>query len=477
MSDHRPTERKEQTGRILVVDNEPTVCRSCVKVLIPEGHFVSTTQSGREGIEKGASGGFDVVIVDLKMPDVEGMQVLRAVKEKRPDVEIIVITGYSTVSSAVKAMKLGAIDYLPKPFTPDELCVVVSKAMEKRRLVAENRYLREELEEKFGLGNIIGKSKLMQGVYKLVRKVAPTNTTVLICGESGTGKELFAKAIHCNSLRKHKQFLPADCSALAPTLLESELFGHVRGSFTGAVVTKPGLFELADGGTLFLDEIGNISPETQGKLLRVLEEGEFKAVGGTEFKSADVRLIAATNKNLEEMTRKELFREDLFYRINVFPITLPPLRERKEDIPFLAWHFLKQHSAETGKDVEGFTPEAMNLLVNARWSGNVRELKNTIARLVITGEGRMIKAEDLPDNVRKTDYASENTPIPWTNEELKKIKKRLREAATEGIERSFVLAALERNNWNITKAARETGIQRPNFHALMRKHRVRRPSS
>jgi len=477
MKELSTTERKERTGRILVVDDEPIVCKSCVKVLRPEGYSVSTTQSGRDGIEKGASGDFDVVVVDLKMPDVDGMDVLHGVKEKQPDVEVIVITGYSTVSTAVEAMKLGAIDYLPKPFTPDELCVVVGKAMEKRNLIAENRYLREELQDKFGLENIIGKSRVMQDVFKLARKAAPTNTTVLIYGESGTGKELLAKAVHYNSLRKHKQFLPADCGALAPTLLESELFGHVKGSFTGAIVTKPGLFELAGGGTLFLDEIGNIGPETQGKLLRVLEEGEFKPVGGIEYKTVDVRLIAATNKNLEEMVREDSFRDDLFYRINVFPITLPPLRERKEDIPILAWHFLKQHSEEAGKGVRGFTPEAMKLLVNARWRGNVRELKNTIERLVITGEGKMIGAKDLPQNLRQTPDTYEGTPVPRTNKELKQIKKRLREAATSGIERSFVLEALERNNWNVSKAAQETGIQRPNFHSLMRKHGIRRPSS
>jgi DNA-binding NtrC family response regulator len=477
MSDGCTSEPKEEAGKILVVDDERIVCKSCERVLGAEGHAVSTTQSGREGIEKGVSGDFDVVIVDLKMPDVDGMKVLRAIKEKQPDVEAIVITGYSTVSTAVEAMKLGAIDYLAKPFTPDELCVVVSKAMEKRRLIAENRHLRRELEGKLGLENIIGESKAMQEVYKLVKKVAPTNTTVLIYGESGTGKELLAKAIHYNSLRREKQFLPSDCSALVPTLLESELFGHVKGSFTGAIVTKPGLFELADRGTLFLDEIGNISLETQGKLLRVLEEGEFKPVGGTELKQVDVRLVAATNKNIKEMTQHGTFREDLFYRISVFPITLPPLRERREDIPPLAWHFLRKQSEETGKEIQGFTAEAMNLLVNAEWPGNVRELKNTIERLVITGEGRMIKADDLPESFRNVLGTWESSPVPRTNEELKEVKKRLREAAIQHMERSFVLEALERNNWNITKAAEETGIQRPNFHALMRKHGIRREVS
>lgn len=477
MSDSKTNEQSEPTGKVLVVDDEPIVCKSCVKALTLEGYLVTTTQKGREGMEKGASGEFDVVVLDLKMPDVDGMQVLQAIKEKQPEVEVVVITGYSTVSTAVRAMKLGAVDYLPKPFTPDELGVVLKKAMERRRLVAENRLLREALDEKFGLENIVGESKAMGEVYSLVRKVAPTNTTVVIYGESGTGKELLAKAIHYNSLRKQKQFFPADCSALAPTLLESELFGHVKGSFTGAIMTKPGLFELADGGTLFLDEIGNISLETQGKLLRVLEEGEFKPVGGTEYKKADVRLIAATNRNLQEMTKQGSFREDLFYRINVFPIELPPLRDRKEDIPLLAWHFLRQQSEETGKPVQGFTREVMNAFVSAPWPGNIRELKNTIERLVITAEGKMIEVEELPDGIRKGSNEWEVNPVPRTNDELKKLKRRLRQTAADQLERSFILEALERSNWNITKAASETGIQRPNFHALMRKHGIRRPTS
>ncbi len=476
MTDRRARHDNHGKGRILIVDDEPIVCRSCVKVLIPEGYSVATTESGQEGIEMGATGDYDLIIVDLKMPDVDGMQVLQAVRKRQPDVEVIVITGYSTVSTAVKAMKRGAIDYLPKPFTPDELIVVVTKAMEKRRLVVENRELREKPGDKFGLDSIIGQSKAMQRVYTLVRKVAPTNTTVLIYGESGTGKELLAKTIHYNSLRKDEHFLPADCSALAPTLLESELFGHVKGSFTGAISTKPGLFELAGGGTLFLDEIGNVSLETQGKLLRVLEEGEFKPVGGTEYKRTDVRLVAATNKNLEDMVAEGSFREDLFYRINVFPVTLPPLRERKEDIPVLAWHFLRKNRQETGKVLKGFAPEAMDLLVSFQWPGNVRELKNTVERLVITAEGRMVQPEDLPEKIQRMRGAVENIPVPRTNEELKEIKKRLRNEATDGIERCFVLEALERNDWNITKAAEETGIQRPNFHALMRKHGIRRGS-
>ena len=475
MNQTRTVQHEQGTGRILVVDDEPVVCRSCARALSPEGYSVETVDNGREGIEKAVSGDFDVVVVDLKMAQVDGMQVLQSIKAAQPEVEVVVITGHSTVSTAVKAMKLGAIDYLPKPFTPDELCVVVGKAMEKKKLVAENLYLKEELEEKFSFGNLIGQNKGMREVYNLVRKVAPTNTTVLICGESGTGKELLARAIHHNSTRSPRQFIPSDCSVLAPTLLESELFGHTKGSFTGATADRPGLFELADGGTLFLDEIGNLSLEIQGKLLRVLEEGEFKRVGGTEQKRVDVRLIAATNRNLEELTRQGAFREDLFYRINVFPITLPPLRERKDDIPLLAWHFLKSYRQELGKDIEGFSQDLMDRLISAPWPGNVRELKNMIERLAITADGKTIGVEHLPASfLRATaDAVLSRTPETW--QDLKEIKKRLRVAAVDPIEKCFLLQTLERNDWNITKAAKEAGLLNPNFHALMRKHGIKGP--
>lgn len=475
MKETRTVQRRERIGKILVVDDEPVVCRSCARALAPEGYFVETADNGREGIEKAASGDFDVVVVDLKMAQVDGMQVLQNIKAAQPEVEVIVITGHSTVSTAVKAMKLGAIDYLPKPFTPDELCVVVAKAMEKKKLVAENQYLKEELEERFSFDSLIGQNKGMREVYKLVKKVAPTNTTVLISGESGTGKELLAKAIHHNSTRNHRQFLPADCSALAPTLLESELFGHVKGSFTGATTDKPGLFELADGGTLFLDEVGNLSLEIQGKLLRVLEEGEFKRVGGTEQKRVDVRLIAATNRDLDELTRQGAFREDLFYRINVFPISLPPLRERRDDIPLLAWHFLKSYRQEIGKDIQGFSQEVMDRLVSAPWPGNVRELKNMIERLAITAEGTIIGEEHLPLSFSRATDGAVLIQTPETWHDLKEIKKRLRVAAVDPIEKSFLLQALERNDWNITNAAREAGLLNPNFHALMRKHGIKGP--
>jgi DNA-binding NtrC family response regulator len=415
---------------------------------------------------------FDIVITDLKMPGIDGMDVLKTLHKDYPDTIIIMITGFSTVETAVEAMKLGAFDYIPKPFTPDEVSVVVKKAIEKRNLMLENVYLRQELQEKYGFQNIIGRSKKMQDVYRIIAKVALTDSTALIYGQSGTGKELIARAIHFNSARREKPFVPVDCAVLSENLLESELFGHIRGSFTGAVTTKPGLFEVADGGTVFLDEVGNISLGIQAKLLRVLQEREFTPVGGTKAKKIDIRLIAATNKELEKMIKDETFREDLYYRLNIVPISLPSLKERQEDIPLLATHFLKKYADEMGKTVKGFAPEAMKRLMRYAWPGNVRELENVVERSVVMIDEEMVRPEHLilPDEKEKGDV---DVHIPATSEELKEIKKHLREKAVEEIEKAFILNALERNNWNVTRASDDVGMLRPNFQALMRKYNLR----
>ncbi|MCX8117269.1 MAG: sigma-54 dependent transcriptional regulator [Desulfobacterota bacterium] len=457
--------------RILVVDDEAIVCESCQRILEDEGLEVETALSGAEAFAKMRENPYDIVITDLKMPGIDGMEVLRTIKREYPDTIVIMITGFSTVETAVEAMKLGAFDYIPKPFTPDEVSVVVKKAIEQKKLLLENVYLRQELQEKYGFHNIIGKSKKMQEIYRIIAKVAPTDSTVLIHGQSGTGKELIARAIHYNSPRRDKQFVTVDCAVLAENLLESELFGHIRGSFTGAVTTKPGLFEVADGGTLFLDEIGNISLAIQAKLLRVLQEREFTPVGGTKSKKVDIRLIAATNKDLEKMIQEGTFREDLYYRLNIVPIFLPPLKERQEDIPALAMHFLKKYSEEMGKSIKGFTPEAMERLMKYPWPGNVRELENVIERTVVMMDEEMVRVEHLilPGQKR----AEEIERIPMTSEELKEIKKQLREKAVEEVERAFVIKALERNQWNVTRAAEEVGMLRPNFQALMRKYGLR----
>jgi DNA-binding NtrC family response regulator len=458
--------------RILVVDDEMIVCESCKRILEEEGYEVETALSGREAFDKMKTAPFDIVITDLKMPEIDGMEVLKTFRKDYPDSIIIMITGFSTVETAVEAMKLGAFDYIPKPFTPDEVTVVVKRAVEKKSLIAENIYLRQELQEKYGFHNIVGKSKKMQEIYRVIAKVATTDSTVLIYGQSGTGKELIARAIHFNSPRREKQFVPVDCAVLSENLLESELFGHVRGSFTGAVTTKPGLFEVADGGTVFLDEVGNISLSIQAKLLRVLQEREFTPVGGTKAKKVDIRLIAATNKDLEKMIKEETFREDLYYRLNIVPISLPPLRERQEDIPILAAHFLKKSAEEMGKTIKGFTPEAMEKLMRHPWPGNVRELENVIERTVVMIDDEMVRVEHLILPGQQEKEISENH-IPMTSEELKEIKKQVREKAVEEIERAFVLNALERHQWNVTRAAEEVGMLRPNFQALMRKYNLR----
>jgi DNA-binding NtrC family response regulator len=458
--------------RILVIDDEMIVCESCKRILEEEGYEVDTALSGREALEKMKETPFDIVITDLKMPVIDGMEVLRTIRKEYPEVIVIMITGFSTVETAVEAMKLGAFDYIPKPFTPDEVSIVVKKAIEKKNLLLENIYLRQELQEKYGFHNIVGKSKKMQEIYRIITKVAMTDSTVLIYGQSGTGKELIARAIHFNSPRREKQFVPVDCAVLSENLLESELFGHVRGSFTGAVTTKPGLFEVADGGTVFLDEVGNISLAIQAKLLRVLQEREFTPVGGTKAKKVDIRLIAATNKDLEKMIKEESFREDLYYRLNIVPIYLPLLKERQEDIPLLSVHFLKKYAEEMGKAIKGFTPEAMEKLMKYPWPGNVRELENVIERTVVMMEEEMVRVEHLilPGQQEKEGWEEH---VPMTSEKLKELKKQAREKAVEEIEKAFILNALERHQWNVTRAAAEVGMLRPNFQALMRKYNLR----
>jgi DNA-binding NtrC family response regulator len=381
------------------------------------------------------------------------------------------VTGLSQIKTAVQAMKLGAFDYLSKPFDPDELKHVVERALERRHLMEENRSLKSEVDSKYRFENIIGSSPAMQGVFRLIAKCAPTNSTVLITGESGTGKEMIARAIHYNSLRKDDAFVTVDCATLSENLLESELFGHVKGSFTGAVVNKRGMFEVANNGTLFLDEFGNIPLTTQAKLLRVIQEREFRAVGSTSTQQTNVRLLAATNKDLKALVADGSFREDLFYRINVFPIHSPALRDRREDIPALAFHFLKIFCAELGKPVSGISAGAMSALTNHEWPGNVRELENTIQRAAILASDDVIRQSDLAGILDQGQVGE--VDVPMTGEDLKRIKKIAREKSVEEVEKLFVLETLRRNDSNVTRSAQETGMQRSNFQALMKKHNIR----
>jgi DNA-binding NtrC family response regulator len=459
------------SGRILIVDDEEIVLKSCLRILGDGNYELEAVQDGLEALRKIETSDYDVLILDIMMPKIDGLEVLQRVKEMHPDIDIIMITGLSQIETAVRAMKLGAFDYLPKPFDPDELKLVVQRAFERRQLLRDNLDLKSEVSSKYHFENIIGSSPQMQNVYRLIANCAPTNSTILLTGESGTGKELIARAIHFNSLRKDKPFVAVDCNSLSENLLESEMFGHVKGAFTGAVSNKKGMFEMADNGTLFLDEISNISLSTQAKLLRVIQEREFKAVGDTRTKSANFRLIVATNKDLKAMVAEGGFREDLFYRINIFPIQIPPLRERRDDIPALAFHFLNVFSEEVGKKVTEFSEGAMSLLVNHEWPGNVRELENAVQRSVILATDKVIREAHLM-NIIET-LPQNDLDVPRTGDELKRIKKAAREKSVENIEKQFVIEALKRNAWNVTKSAVDTGMQRANFQALMKKHNIR----
>ena len=459
-------------ARILVVDDEEIVIRSCLRILGDDADCeVEAAQDGLEALKKIDDSHYDVLILDIMMPRMDGLEVLRRVKETHPDIDVIMVTGLSQIDTAVRSMKLGAFDYLPKPFDPDELKLVVKRALERRQLLQENLELRSEVSSKYRFENIIGSSPPMQNVYRLIAKCAPTNSTVMLTGESGTGKELIARAIHYNSLRKDKPFVAVDCNSLSENLLESEMFGHVKGSFTGAVVNKKGMFEVADSGTLFLDEIGNISLATQAKLLRVIQEREFKAVGDTRTQSANFRLLTATNKDLRAMVADGTFREDLFYRINIFPIRIPPLRERRDDIPPLAFHFLRVFSEELEKKVTEISDGAMSALVHHDWPGNVRELENAIQRAVILASDKVVRQAHLASIIDA--FPRLDLDVPRTSDELKRIKKVAREKSVENIEKLFVLEALKRNAWNVTRSAEETGMQRANFQALMKKYDIR----
>ncbi len=460
------------TARILIVDDEPVICRSCEKVFRRSGHEACSALSGRQALEMLQKESFDVVFTDLKMMDVGGMEVLRTVREQFPGTVVVVITGYATIASAVETMRSGAFDYLPKPFTVAELKAVLDRALEKRRLM----HMGEGDEGNSSGGcfeGMIGRSPGMQGVFALIRKVAPTDATILIVGESGTGKDLAARAIHAQSRRSKERFVAIDLSTLSSSLLESELFGHVRGAFTGATADKPGLFDAADRGTIFLDEIGNLPGETQSRLLRVLQEKEFLPVGSTTARKVDVRLIFATNRNLKELVGAGGFREDLYYRLNVFPIKLPSLRERVEDIPDLAMHFLRHYCAAIGRILPALDPGAMEALTRYHWPGNVRELEHLIERLVILVEGERIE----PVHIAAALYHTEpllHSIVPRTGDELRAVKKQIRESAVQDMEKVFVTEALVRNGWNVSRAAREVNMQRSNFQALMKKHGIRR---
>ncbi len=461
----------DRSPRILVIDDELSICQNCIKILSKIECEVEYALNGYDALGMMEAEPFEVIITDLKMSSLGGMEVLSRVKAAYPDTVVIVITGYASVSSVVEVMKMGAFDYLPKPFTPEELRGVVRQAVAERTILLQNRRLKQQHGDLRAFSHqLIGDSTKIEKVIEMVRKVAPTDSTVLISGESGTGKELIARAIHANSKRGNKSFFAVDCGTISAALLESELFGHTKGAFTGAHRDKPGIFKVANGGTIFLDEIGNITLEVQAKLLRFLEGREFLPLGSTTTQTVDVRLILATNQDLKEMVSEGSFREDFYYRIFVYPIAMPPLRERKEDILPIAYHFLEQFNSGLGKNIKGFDSNAVTKLTQYDWPGNVRQLRNAIERASILCDKELISLKELPftDEVEQLIER-----VPSTNEELKRIKKEIRQKAVGEVEKNFVINALALNNWNVTQAAKKVGLQRTNFQNLMKKHGIR----
>ena len=457
----------EEKGYILIVEDEQDMLYGLRKILSNQGHKVEIAGSGSAGLEKVQKYNFDIVVTDLRMPDVDGMELLRKVKELHSDTIVIVITGYGTVENAVEAMKLGAYDYITKPFDTEHLRIVVQKAMKQISLTNENRYLKQQIKEAKDFQNIIGESCKMYDVFKIADKVARTDTTVLLLGESGTGKELIARYIHYNSQRKNGVFIPVNCGALTETLLESELFGHEKGSFTGAISSKRGLIEIASGGTFFFDEIGDVSPAVQGKLLRVLQEREFMRVGGIDTITADIRLIAATNKNLEKCLKEGTFREDLYYRLNVVSIRLPTLRERKDDIPLLAQFFLKRFSKKMRKNISEIPRDVLEVLMEYDWPGNVRELENVIERAVVLAtEDAMVELSHLPDKLLET-HLDAGTLL--TGRSYREAKQQ----AMDSFNKEFLERLLQMSNGNISQAAKKAKMDSANFRRLMRKCDIR----
>jgi Nif-specific regulatory protein len=426
-------------GRILIADDHDAIRRGLKRGLSEAGHDVEEASNGNQAIERLHDSYFDVVLSDLKMGGSDGMDVLRTTRAMHPTTAVILMTAFGTVNTAVEAMKIGAFDYVQKPFEIEEMEVKIEKALEMKRLKNELDYLRGAQQDIYDFDRIIGSSAALQKVLDIVKKVAKSNTTVLIRGETGTGKELIAGATHHNSLRSTRNFVKVNCAALQENLLESELFGHEKGAFTGADKQRIGRFEQADGGTLFLDEIGDMSPSTQAKILRVLQEHEFERLGGTRTLRVDVRLIAATNRDLSAMVQSGQFREDLYYRLNVVSIEMPPLRERKDDIVPLANAFIRRFSAELKKRIEGLEPDAQKLLMRYNWPGNIRELENTVERAMLLAEGRAIAGVDLrlgetPASGSGRDYAAV-VKIPPTG------------IALEDIERHALVEALKMSNW------------------------------
>lgn len=448
-----------ERANILIIDDDEAIRDSCSQVLKKERNTVKTAKDGKEGLKLFNREFFHAVLLDLKLPGIDGMEVLSKIKDENPETPVIIITGYATIESAVEAIKCGASDYLAKPFTPEQLRVITKKALESRRILLENIYLRGELKKKSEFDMVIGESKSMKKVLEIVRRVSSSESTILITGDSGTGKELLAREIHNHSQRKKAPFVVVDCGALVETLFESELFGHVRGSFTGAYETKHGRFEVASGGTIFLDEISNISLNIQANLLRVIQEREVTRVGSSKPIKVNVRILAATHENLADLVREGKFREDLFYRLSVVPVHLPPLRERKEDIPFLVERFLQKYIKKANKNINSISPEVDQALMEYDWPGNIRELENTIERAVVLAKGDKIQLEDLMYH-----GISSGTSLFRADKGGPKT--------LEDVEGEYIKIILQDQHGNKSKTAKILGIDRKTLLAKIKKYKI-----
>jgi DNA-binding NtrC family response regulator len=454
-------------ARVLVVDDKENILKLFARIL-GDAYEVTSAADGGRAISLIGAQEFDVIVTDLRMPGADGFEVLRAAKARAPDTEVVMMTAYATVQDAVSAMKEGAYDYLQKPFDPDDAALVVARALERRRLRAQAASLRRELEGVYSFHSLVGKSAPMKDVYQLLEHASKLDITVLLNGETGTGKELAARAIHYHSARKERRFVPVNCGALPAELVESELFGHARGAFTGAVGAKPGLFEEAEGGTIFLDEIGELPLAIQVKLNRVLQEKEIRRVGDNRPTQVDVRVIAATHRDLKAEVAAGRFREDLFYRVNVFPVVLPALRDRREDIPLLTTHFLEKHVSALRKEITGVEADALRALTGYPWPGNVRELENAIERAVAVAKGPTIELRDLPPDVKGTQEGA----IP--GEVLARMP--YREAvdlARDRVSRDYLSVLMREHEGNVTHAAQRAGMERESLHRLLKRYGVR----
>jgi DNA-binding NtrC family response regulator len=455
---------------IMVIEDDRAQREALQEILAGEGYEVETAPDGETGLLRLKEQPFDLILTDLNLPGLGGMDILKYLVRHRPDCLCIIITAFATIKNSVAAMRLGAYDYLAKPVDPRELTLLVDRALEHRHLRQENLDLRKQLEKRYGFGNIIGTSDAITQIFDLIRKVADTDSTVLLLGESGTGKELIAKALHYNSHRRQGPLIPVNCAAIPEELLESELFGHERGAFTHAIRTRIGRFEQANGGSIFLDEIAEMSPALQVKLLRVLQDHAFERIGGVKTIRVDIRVIAATNQNLEEMVRQGRFREDLYYRLKVIPVRVPPLRERVSDIPLLVSAFLQEFSRKKKKPLKRLSPEAMDCLLHYSWPGNVRELENLIERLVILCEGEVVTPADLPRRLAETSClagAAVGLDLPEQGLNLTN--------AVQAFERNLIIKALERSQWVKSKAAQLLQLNRTTLLEKMKKQQITPP--